>query len=123
MQKTTFTELDRLATVVHEIERECQIVPEGAFKLMPSWELRHAQSYYGLKIEESTKPEKYLHFRKPSEQHFQKFISTFFNPSEGQLSGPLRLPRKHQRRPARRLLVHSAQLLKNNRISLLNRSL
>jgi hypothetical protein len=54
-------------------------VPEGAFKLMPSWELRQAQGYYGLKIEDSTKPEKYLHFRKPSEQHFQKFISNIFN--------------------------------------------
>jgi hypothetical protein len=46
---------------------------------MPSWELRQAQGYYGLKIEDSIKPEKYLHFRKPSEQHFQKFISSIFN--------------------------------------------
>ena len=46
---------------------------------MPSWELRQAQGFYGLKIEDSIKPEKYLHFRKPSEQHFQKFISTIFN--------------------------------------------
>lgn len=34
------TELDRLAYIVHEIERQCHAVPEGSIKLTPLHEIR-----------------------------------------------------------------------------------
>lgn len=60
-----FTELDRLATVVHSIEENCQLVPLGAVKLLPTHELIQNPAFRGLKIDEASKPENYLHFRVP----------------------------------------------------------
>ena len=42
-----FTELDRLAYVIAAIENDTHIVPEGAYKLLPSHEIRHNESFKG----------------------------------------------------------------------------
>ena len=60
-----FTELDRLATVVHHIEEDCQVVPLGAVRLLPTHELIKNPTFRGLKMDEGSKLENYLHFRKP----------------------------------------------------------
>lgn len=71
-----FTELDRLATVVHHIEEDCQVVPLGSVKLLPTHELIKNPAFRGLKIEEGNKLENYLHFRKPHNQEKKLIIGT-----------------------------------------------
>ena len=39
------TELDRLSFIVHWIEDECHIVPEGAYKLTPIQEVRPNEAF------------------------------------------------------------------------------
>lgn len=58
------TELDRLAYVVNEIDRQCHLVPEGSVKLTPLHELRRNEAFTGLSKEEATNLAKYVHFRK-----------------------------------------------------------
>ena len=36
MKLKHFTELDRLSCVVYQIDMECQIVPLGAYKMIPT---------------------------------------------------------------------------------------
>lgn len=36
LKTKNFTELDRLSCIVHQINHDCQIVPVGAFKLIPT---------------------------------------------------------------------------------------
>ena len=57
------TELDRLAHVVHRIENECHIVPEGAYKLIH--EVKPNEAFSGLSKEDAMAPQsdKYVHFR------------------------------------------------------------
>ena len=69
-----FTELDRLSLVVDMIESDCQIVPEGAYKLTNCNELRVNQSYRGMSLEDSLNSKKYYHFKKPSDNHLQSFL-------------------------------------------------
>lgn len=57
------TELDRLAYVVNEIERQCHVVPEGSVKLTPLHEIRRNEAFTGLEKEDATNLSKYLHFR------------------------------------------------------------
>ena len=45
-----FTELDRLSIVVHQIDHDCQVVPLGAFKMIPTHELISNPNFFGLKI-------------------------------------------------------------------------
>lgn len=60
-----FTELDRLSFVVHKIERDCHIVPQGAYKLTPIHEIRQNDIFQGLTKEELDKIDMYQHFRVP----------------------------------------------------------
>lgn len=69
-----FTELDRLSCVVHLIEEECQIVPVGAIKILPTHELIHNTAFRGLKIEEGAKLSSYLHYRKPKSEEKKLII-------------------------------------------------
>lgn len=50
-----FTELDRLSIVVHLVDHDCQVVPLGAFKMIPTHELIRDPTFRGLKIAEATK--------------------------------------------------------------------
>ena len=58
------TELDRLAFVVNQIERQCHLVPEGSVKLTPLHEIRRNEAFTGLNKEDATNLSKYQHFRK-----------------------------------------------------------
>lgn len=57
------TELDRLASVVHKIEGECHVVPEGSLKLTPIREVRPNEAFSGLSKDDSLVLGKYSHFR------------------------------------------------------------
>ena len=46
--KRNLTELNRLAVVVHAIENDCHLCPQGAFKMTPRHELRRAEAFKGL---------------------------------------------------------------------------
>jgi radial spoke head protein 9 len=58
------TELDRLAYVVTEIDRQCHLVPEGSLKFTPLHEVRRNEAFTGLAKEDATNLAKYQHFRK-----------------------------------------------------------
>lgn len=58
-----FTELDRLAYVVRAIENDCAVVPVGAFKLTPTHELRHNDSFRGVSLADIANPASFQHFR------------------------------------------------------------
>jgi len=36
VKNKNFTELDRLSIVVNEIEHDCQVVPVGAYRMIPT---------------------------------------------------------------------------------------
>ena len=36
VKSKSFTELDRLSIVVHQIDHDCQVVPLGAYKMIPT---------------------------------------------------------------------------------------
>ena len=56
-------ELDRLTTVVHAIENDCQICPIGSFKMTPEHQVRRNEAFRGLTREDGMKLDSYLHFR------------------------------------------------------------
>jgi len=58
-----FTELDRLAVVVRAIEQDCQLVPQGAFRITPAHELSRNRAFAGLSQDEVHSLGPYLHFR------------------------------------------------------------
>jgi len=51
--------------LIHKIERDCHVVPQGAYKLTPTHEIRKSDSFQGLNKEEMNKIEMYQHFRIP----------------------------------------------------------
>lgn len=109
-----FTELDRLASVVHLIEEECQIVPVGAIKILPTHELIRNPGFRGLKIEEAAKLTSYLHYRKPKSEEKKLIIGKIRNNIRIRPSPPKNgLPRSHLLRPFQRLLVHPNRLVQN----------
>jgi radial spoke head protein 9 len=55
--------LDRLTTVVHAIENDCQICPIGSFKMTPEHQVRRNEAFRGLDRAEGMRLENYLHFR------------------------------------------------------------
>ena len=58
------TELDRLAFVISEIERQCHLVPEGSVKFTPLHEVRRNEAFRGLSKEDAVSLSKYQHFRR-----------------------------------------------------------
>jgi radial spoke head protein 9 len=58
-----FTELERLAVVVRNIEADCQVVPEGAYVITPAQELGTNSQYKGLSRLELRDLGKFYHFR------------------------------------------------------------
>ena len=50
--------------MVHRIERDCAVVPKGAFKMNPLWEVRRNEGFRGLKADEAQCLSSYQHFRK-----------------------------------------------------------
>jgi radial spoke head protein 9 len=76
VKSKNFTELDRLSTVVHQIDFECQVVPLGSFKMIPTHELILNPSFQGLKIGEANKLENYVHLRGPEHPEKKILIGT-----------------------------------------------
>lgn len=64
-QLKNFTELDRLAYVIRSIDWDAFVVPEGAFKMLPTKQMRENDDFSGLSAENLTNLGKYLHFRTP----------------------------------------------------------
>jgi len=69
-----FTELDRLCFVVRALENDCNVVPEGSFKLTPIHEVRRNENFKGLNSQELTAISKYQHFRNVQLQEKKEFI-------------------------------------------------
>ena len=57
--------------MVHSVERDCQAVPLGSFKLTPSKELRYNEQFRGLTIKDAFDLNSYLHFRSPDSEEKQ----------------------------------------------------
>jgi len=51
--------------VVHQIDFECQVVPLGAYKIIPTHEIVRNPNFRGLKIDQSRNLDNYLHLRHP----------------------------------------------------------
>ena len=47
-----FTELDRLSIIVHLIDQDCQVVPLGAYRMIPTHELIENPDFRGLSIKD-----------------------------------------------------------------------
>lgn len=65
VRSKNFTELDRLSLLVHQVEHDCQIVPLGAYKMIPTHELVPNPNFRGLKIEQSKSLDSFVHLRAP----------------------------------------------------------
>lgn len=65
--KENFTESLKLSYLIRQIDYDTNIIPEGAFKLIPEHELRINQSFKGLDKNEVNLKKKFLHFRPVSE--------------------------------------------------------
>jgi hypothetical protein len=50
------------------VEKDCQTVPLGAYKLTPSKELRINENFTGISVADCKDLNKYLHFRDPLDQ-------------------------------------------------------
>lgn len=64
-EKKNFTEADRLAYVIRNIEFDCSIIPVGSIKMTPIAEIRVNDNFQGLKESELTDLKSYMHFRPP----------------------------------------------------------
>ena len=57
------TELDRLAVVVHQIDRRCHAVPKGCVKYTPSHTVCQNEAFRGLNAENAMDLANWQHFR------------------------------------------------------------
>lgn len=73
-KKKNFTETDRLAYIVRNIEFDCSIVPSGAYKYIPLDEIRPNDNFQGLKENELTDLKNYMHFRPPITEEKKELI-------------------------------------------------
>ncbi|TMW64496.1 hypothetical protein Poli38472_011376 [Pythium oligandrum] len=60
-----FTELDRLAYIVDQIDRAVSIVPLEAYVVSPMRQVVANPAFHGLKWEQAIQPYNYFHFREP----------------------------------------------------------
>lgn len=72
-----FTELDRLSIVVHLVDKDCQVVPLGAYKMLPTHELIQNPSFRGLKMNEAAKLSNFVHLRHPEQREKQILICKY----------------------------------------------
>ncbi len=57
--------MDRLSLVVNQVDQDCQVVPLGAYKMIPTHELISSPSFSGLKMSNITSLQNYAHLREP----------------------------------------------------------
>lgn len=72
----TFRELDRLACMVEEIDREVSIVPCGAYVMASSHVVIPNNSYEGLTWERATQLSSYYHFRTPEQPERKEIVKS-----------------------------------------------
>lgn len=72
LPKKNFLEVNRLSMVVKAIENDCQIVPVGAYKMLPNHELRPNSHFYGLDLKAGKDIESWQHFRSPQNEFKKK---------------------------------------------------
>jgi radial spoke head protein 9 len=70
----SFSELQRLSFIVNTVENLCALVPIGAYKITPTHQLLLNDGFKGLNSADSTKLEKYQHFRPPQTEEKKEFI-------------------------------------------------
>lgn len=61
-----------------EIEHDCQVVPVGAFKMIPTHEIVKNPNFRGLKIEQSKSLDNYVHFRFPEDPDKALIVGIYF---------------------------------------------
>ena len=69
-----FTELDRLSYVVRSICHDCQIVPVGAFRMTPGYELIRNKNFEGLSMTQLKDIKNYGHFRQVESSEKREMI-------------------------------------------------
>jgi radial spoke head protein 9 len=94
--ETPFTELDRLAYLVDQIDRAIAVVPLGAFVVAPQRQVVLNAAFHGLKWEQATQIFNYFHLREPELPEKLKALhnadglvraSDFLDPLVGDLDG------------------------------------
>lgn len=75
-KKKNFTELSRLTFLVKNIDYDTNVVPQGAYRLLPIHELRKNESFKGLRPEELTDLNKFHHFRNISDPEKKNIIES-----------------------------------------------
>ena len=73
-KKKNFTEADRLAYIVRNIEFDCSIIPVGSYKMLPIGEIRPNEVFRGLNEEEISSYSSYMHFRPPITEDKKELI-------------------------------------------------
>ena len=58
------------------MDQDCQVVPLGAYKMLPTHELICDPTFRGLKMSHSTCLSNYVHLRAPIHQEKQTLIGT-----------------------------------------------
>ena len=92
VRSKNFTELDRLSLLVHQVDHDCQVVPLGAYKLLPTHQLAPNPNFRGLKIEQSKSLESFVHLRAPELPEMKLLVGTpavtqrATRPSSGRIS-------------------------------------
>lgn len=74
------SELDRLSWVVHSIDAECSLVPQGALQLTASKEIIPNKSFSGLSLASASNLSSYFHYRdSTSESIRQRIINELYH--------------------------------------------
>jgi hypothetical protein len=75
-KKINFTELSKISYLVRNIDHDTNIIPEGAFKIIPIHELRRNETFNGLNQNELTNLNKYQHFRQITNPKIKEIIES-----------------------------------------------
>ena len=70
-----FTELDRLAVVIHQIDRRCCAVPKGFLKYTPSHTVVENEAFKGLSCENAFDLHYWQHFRQVENEENKDLIA------------------------------------------------
>lgn len=68
VKQKNFTELDRLSLAVSLVSHDCNVVPLGAYIMIPTHELVLNPDFIGLKIKDTKNADNYVHLRAPEDQ-------------------------------------------------------
>lgn len=66
-----------MSILIHLVDHDCQVVPLGAFTMLPTHELIRDPAFRGLKMDQATNIQNYAHLRAPEQKDKQILICTF----------------------------------------------